>query len=775
MEILSPSVQIFELEYRDLNATSDLATVFGGIPSAPYVHVGPVYKNTNISKEVNVPVEYNCNNVHYEICKENGLNVGLLFEYDNTKKKIIPFTNFRNMLYFASFDSTIDVCFIKTIKKFYNGIVIGDYSITYEELEKKFRVQELTYRDISLNVVTKKWTFEYNDGDILVKEYSSTNGVSFGLVREVHSTNKDENNKEYDVQFSQTYIESGKVIDYQKCVYAYTNTTRSLVGFDRENYSYMRFSTDVDGRAKVISYQKEWNTVIACNIFYYAEKPFVLSPANLNVGIICEQYFGVKKEGSRRIEIVLDERKPPINAFSDMSDYGLAFLSFDKKHKHVEEIKYYNEIDVLYQKATPKYRPDNLIDSLIFERIESDGVAYSYHGIMNYYYDLEGKLYKVMFFDSDEVLVKHYTVSRDNKGRIETFINRININFDIHLEYKKTNGYFHKAYKVVNVNEPNVLWYKICYSGSNINGIYFENTLTIELKFLSSGACVIGEITGATDLDDPVATESVYIDSNNSLDYVYDYNRPKVHRFFMNENDWNFADGTGCQPYLKYIEVRKEGLEYFMIPFYNDKGLCSYVDVYEKINRVYTGNFIRRIEFLDTLGRESSTFELPNVTYDLMVAKPYMTKTGYFHTENSHAIKYVDSVSSYHILGYFDTDEYIIPSDGYSSTYPIYEPCPDDECDSQYWEDDFSSDYEYVVMCWNNDGLCTELYVEGYFLEYVDMCLSVACDEQYFLDEVIAANLRYVNACAMDFGCTDLYVDVDYSLDQDAYIQCPGG
>jgi hypothetical protein len=698
MEILSPNVHIFEYEYRDLNATSDLATVFG-IPSKPYNLIAPIYKNTNISKEAVVPLEYNCNNVHYEICQENGLNIGLLFEYDNTKKKIIPFTNFRNMLYYASFDKSLDVCFIKSIKKFYNGFIIGEYITQYDELEDKFQINTLLYVDIQSKLTTKKWTYEYINGNITVKEYTSSNGTTFELVRTIESLNTDEDGKLYDVQMRQSYIENGEVVDFQKCVYSYTNTSRFLIGFDRENYSYMRFSTDVDGRAKVISYQKEWNTVIACNIFYFAEKPFVTGPANLNLAIKCEQYFGAKKEGSRRIEVLINEDKPPVNAFSDMSDYGLAFLSFDKKHKHVEEILYYNEIDILYQKATPKYRPDNLIDSLIFERIESDGVNYSYYGIMNYYYDLNGKLYKVMFFDADENISKYYTVVRDDKGRIETFLNRKNINFDIHLEYKKYNGYFHKAYRYINVHENPVLWYKICYSSSKINGIFFEDTLTIELKFLSDGDCIIGEIDGVSDKDDPVATESVFIDENNSLDYVYDYNRPKVQRFFMNENDWNFAEGTGCQPYLKYIIVKNGGIDFFFIPFYRKDGICQYVDVFEKINDVYVGNFIKRIEFLSTLGRESSKFEHPDIEYQIMVAKPYMTKDGYFNSENSNAIKYIDFVDSYHKLGYFEVDDYVIPKEGYVSQYPIYEPCPDDECDTSYWDDDFSSDFEYVAMC----------------------------------------------------------------------------
>jgi hypothetical protein len=82
-----------------------------------------------------------------------------------------------------------------------------------------------------------------------------------------------------------------------------------------------------------------------------------------------------------------------------------------------------------------------------------------------------------------------------------------------------------------------------------------------------------------------------------------------------------------------------------------------------------------------------------------MVAKPYMTKDGYFNSENSNAIKYIDFVDSYHKLGYFEVDDYVIPKEGYVSQYPIYEPCPDDECDTSYWDDDFSSDFEYVAMC----------------------------------------------------------------------------
>jgi hypothetical protein len=266
----------------------------------------------------------------------------------------------------------------------------------------------------------------------------------------------------------------------------------------------------------------------------------------------------------------------------------------------------------------------------------------------------------------------------------------------------------------------------------------------------------------------------IYKDEYNSIDFVYDYEKPKVHRFFSLEFDWNFVDITGCQPYLKYMVVKSGGKEYFFIPKYADNGKPYYVDVYEKISKLQVGNFVKRIEYLDTLGKESYAVEVEAGTYEIKYAKPYFTKEGYYNSENSHAISLIKEQDGYHTDGYFVTGDYIIPSI-FTTGVTQYISCPDDDCELTYCVDDYCSDYDYVWMCQPIiDGCGDPYFITSYMAQYVDMCL-VGCTEFYFEEVYSKGSDRYIDSCDMTIsGCTDLYVDVDYSIEQDSYILCPG-
>jgi hypothetical protein len=776
MTILSPSVNVFEYEFIDLNASSNIQRVFG-IPSKPYALIPPVHKDTTLEKIKPIPEVRNCNNVHYEICKEGTLDIGLVFEYDSSKSKIRPFTNFRNMLYYASFDPTIDLCFISKIRKFYNGSVIGEYTPLYEDINDKLRIQELHYRAFETNVVVSKWTFEYiQDADketIIVNEFSSVSGVTYALVRKIISVNNDVKDKVYDVHMQQTYYNSSNdIIDYQKLVYVYQDKTRYLSGFDKENYQYMRLSVDTHGRAHVISKVLEWNTIVSCNVFYFAEFPFIIPVSNLNQSILCEQYYGVSKEYSRRIEIDVDEKRHYINSFTDFEDYGLINLAFETNHKYITEIRYYNEIGFLVKKAHPVYTPDYKIDSLIFSVITDDDTELVYGGVLNFYYDINRKLYKVMKFNSDELLEKHYTVDRLTSGRIDRFVDHLKGGFNIDLKYKTVSKMFDGANRYIALNKPSVKWTHGCYDHGIPNALFFEDNLTIETKFFSTTHCS-NVISGTSDVDEPIATELIYKDEYNSIDFVYDYDAPKVHRFFTFNGDWNFADGAGCQPYLKYLIVKDNGNDYFVIPYYADNGKPYYVDIYNKISDVKVGTFLKRIEYLDTLGKESFAYEMPNDVYELKYAKPYVTRTGYFNSENTYATTIARADDGYHELGYFVSDNYLEQAlNAYQS--PMREPCPEDECNSAYWEDDCTIDTLYVIMCAPVVTGCQDFYFENLYMEkYIDMCLP-GCTDLYVDIDYLPKDARFVDSCLLDTGCTDLYVDIEYAIEQDVYILCPG-
>jgi hypothetical protein len=765
MTILSPSVNVFEYEFIDLNASSNIDKVFG-VPSKPYALIPPVHIDTTLEKVNVVAEDRNCNNVHYEICKEGTLDIGLVFEYNPSQKKIRPFTNFRNMLYYASFDETIELCFISKIRKFYNGRVIGEYKPLYEEIDDKLRITELQYKDYELNVITKRWQYEYNkDGDeeeIIVREYTSTNGSSYGLERKIVSVNSDADGKLYDVHMQQTYFNANnEIIDYNKLVYTYKDRFRYLSGFDKENVEYMRFSVDLKGRAHVISKVLEWNTIVSCNIFYYAEEPFIIPSANLNPSILCEQYFGVSKEYSRRIEIDIDETRHYINAFTDFEDYGLNNLAFETLHKYITEIRYYNEIGILIKKAHPVYTPDYKIDSLIFSVLSDDCTEFVYGGILNFYYDINRNLYKVMKFSSDEILIKHYTVQRLPSGRIDRFVDSLHGGFNIDLKYKKISKAFDGANRYVAVDKPSVFWTHGCYENGIPSAIFFEDNLTVEVKFFSDSHCS-NQITGVSNPDDAIATELIYRDEYNSIDFVYDYDAPKVHRFFTLDIDWNFVDSTGCQPYLKYMIVRKDGSDYFFIPYYADNGKPYYVDIYNKISDAQVGSFVKRIEYLDSLGRESFAFEMPNDVYVIKYCKPYITRTGYYNSENPYAETLARVNDGYHELGYFVSDDYIIQAE--NAYQPVKrEPCPDDVCDSMYWDDDCTIDTLYVMMCMPTVSGCQDFYFENYYMDkYIDMCLP-DCKDLYFDEDYSLKTYRMVDMCL-----------ADTSTDQDVHNQLPG-
>jgi len=452
----------------------------------------------------------------------------------------------------------------------------------------------------------------------------------------------------------------------------------------------MRFSLDTDNRVKVISYKKDWITAIKCNLYYFSDSTNQTIENN-EFKINCEEYFGVQKKTYSYIEIETDSSKPNINAFSDLKDYGLAFINFSRKHQYINEIRYFNELNILVKKATPIYRPDYLIDTLVFSELSEDGTEFLHSGIINYYYDLNNHLIKVIEYKNN-IKVADYTVVRTN-DIITSFRNELAPDNSLEIEYKAGTDIINKVLKR---NGSDIsFWFKICYSTLNIPGaIYYIDNHTIEVKYFNKCRT---PITGIITDEEPINTEKIIIDEYNSLDYVYDYNGPKVERFFINENDWSFIDNTGCQSYLKYIVIKNNGQEYFCIPKYKNNGTVYYVDMYEKISNIKVGNFIKRIEFLNTIGKEEAEYK--GLYYVLKYANPYIDNDGnYQHSENEYAIAINNYGINYFKDGYL-VDDYIVPIESDYDYIEVFEPCNIDECSEFYWEGAYSNDYDYVTMC----------------------------------------------------------------------------